>query len=134
MKVNTEFLDFVVAPLGISSQLLIAKIENDDLLPVFMDNLQLFKSDVVYGNILQWVLKYFEPVFRMDPSKWEEIKDENKYLVSLIYLIIPTLHMRFFHKNQDVATPYQILKEFFDEIGVQVDLSKVRKKEVEFKW
>jgi hypothetical protein len=134
MRVNKELLDFIVEPLGISSQLLIAKIENDDMLSVFVDNIQLFQRDEIYRKLLQWIFIYFEPVFRMDPSKWDKIKDKDTYLLTLIYLIIPTVHMRFFHKNQDTATPYEILNEFFNEIGTQVDLSSVSKKEIEFTW
>jgi len=134
MKVDVEFIKFVVAPLGISHQLFMTKIENDIMLPIFMDNINLFLSSNVYENLLIWIKQYFEPVFVMDPSRWEAIKQKDKYLVSLIYLVIPTLHMRFFHRSVDSVTPHQILKEFFDELGIAVDLSRIKNKETEFVW
>lgn len=135
--VNKEFIKFICEPLGVSIDLFIAKMENDPLTNFFIDYKKLFYEDRVYGKLIQWVFVYFEPVFRQDPKKLEEIKNKDKYLDTLLFLIVPTIHMRFFHRRKDTATPREALQEILLELNVQNlnnILSIVENKEVSLVW
>jgi hypothetical protein len=114
-----DLIRAVVTPMGISYSLTIAKIENDAVTSFLVDNKHLFYSDYIYGKLLSWVYIYFEPVFKANPLLWEKVHNKDKYLRQLIYLVSPTLHVKFFHRRIDIISPKEAITMFLKEIGVE---------------
>lgn len=109
----------VVEPLGIDYNLYISKVENDPVANVFFDNYSLFYDNVVYQRILEWVNLNFRPVFADSPELLENLKtNRSKYLKELIYLITPSIHLRFYHGNKTDASPQEIVDMLLDEIKI----------------
>lgn len=115
---NYDLLQFVVTPLGIPPQKLIDKVENDQLFNFLKDNINIFYNDIIYGKMMFWILDNFEPVFREHPSKWEDIKNKDIYLIQFLYLIVPVLHLKLFKIGKDVISPREAITFFLLELKV----------------
>lgn len=132
-KKDMDLVKLVVESLGLDYLDYISKLENDPLTRVILDSRKLFTPDKIYGRLVQWFYSNFKPLCKMHPEEFSKIKNKDKYLLQLLVLFIPSIHLKFYHSAIYDTTPEYVLQVTMKELSV-FDVLPGDKKEFELIW
>jgi hypothetical protein len=116
---QTDLIEHVIKPIGINVKQFMAKLENDPILAVLLDNLAIFERDEVYSFFIAWLFKNFELAWVGNDFIFKKYtNNKDTYLKQMIFVFTPAVHKKFYHSTKTVVSPLEVIETSLSLMGV----------------
>ena len=114
----TDLIEFVIRPIGVGINEFLAKLENDPILAILLDNKWVFEDNTVYSKFVLWFFNNFELAWIGNDNIFKNFtNNKDKYLTQLLYVFTPSIHKKFYHSTKSEASPKEIIYTALNLLG-----------------